>query len=102
MAKTSKAERDRIAAEAKRRSLADDGKTSRKERFALRNEIRTERGLGAEKHKRGGIIAVTKEAVFGACNTTAGGVMPFESAEPNPPTLVSGDTLTQTVTITIN
>jgi hypothetical protein len=49
-----------------------------------------------------GTLTVNKEAVFGAANTTAGGVMPFESAEPNPPTLVSGDTLTQTVTITIN
>lgn len=45
---------------------------------------------------------VNKEAIFGAANTTAGGVMPFESAEPSPPTLVAGDTLTQTVTITIN
>jgi hypothetical protein len=45
---------------------------------------------------------INKEAVFGAVNPTGGGVMPFESAEPNPPTLVSGDSLTQTVTITIN
>lgn len=44
---------------------------------------------------------INKEAQFGAANTTAGGVMPFESAEPNPPTLVSGDTLQNTVTITI-
>jgi hypothetical protein len=49
-----------------------------------------------------GTLTVNKEAVFGAANTTAGGVMPFESAEPSPPTLVSGDTLAQTVTITIN
>lgn len=49
-----------------------------------------------------GTLTVNKEAVFGAANTTAGGVMPFESAEPSPPTLVSGDTLTQVVTITIN
>lgn len=49
-----------------------------------------------------GTRTINKEAVFGAVNTTAGGVMPFESAEPNPPTLVSGDTLTQTVTVTIN
>jgi len=47
-------------------------------------------------------VTINKEAVFGACNTTAGGVMPFESAEPNPPTLVSGDQLTQTVTLTVN
>lgn len=49
-----------------------------------------------------GTLTVNKEAVFGAANTTAGGVMPFESAEPSPPTLVSGDTLTQVVTVTIN
>lgn len=47
-------------------------------------------------------VTINKEAVFGACNTTGGGVMPFESAEPNPPTLVSGDTLTQTITVTIS
>lgn len=49
-----------------------------------------------------GTRTINKEAVFGAVNTTAGGVMPFESAEPNPPTLVSGDTLQQTVTVTVN
>ena len=47
-------------------------------------------------------VTINKEAIFGAVGTTAGGVMPFESAEPSPPTLVSGDTLAQTVTITIN
>lgn len=45
---------------------------------------------------------INKEAQFGACNTTGGGVMPFESAEPSPPTVVSGDTLQNTITITIN
>jgi hypothetical protein len=49
-----------------------------------------------------GTSTINKEAVFGAVNTTGGGVMPFESAEPSPPTLVSGDTLQNTVTITIN
>ena len=49
-----------------------------------------------------GTATINKEAVFGAASPTAGGVMPFESAEPNPPTLVSGDQLTQTVTVTIN
>ena len=44
---------------------------------------------------------VNNEAQFGAATTTAGGVMPFESAEPSPPTLVSGDTLQNTVTITL-
>lgn len=48
-----------------------------------------------------GSLTVNKEAVFGACNTTGGGVMPFESAEPTPPALLSGDTLQQTATITI-
>lgn len=47
-------------------------------------------------------LTVNKEAVFGAATTTGGGVMPFESLEPSPPSLISGDTLTQTVTITIN
>jgi len=49
-----------------------------------------------------GSLTVNKVAVFGAVNTTAGGVMPFESAEPTPPALISGDTLAQTVTVTIN
>ena len=49
-----------------------------------------------------GTQTINKEAVFGAANTTGGGVMPYESAEPSPPTLVSGDTLAQTVTITVN
>jgi hypothetical protein len=49
-----------------------------------------------------GTSTINNEAVFGAVNTTAGGVMPFKSAEPSPPTLVSGDQLTQTVTVTIN
>lgn len=46
-------------------------------------------------------VTINKEAQFGAATTTAGGVMPFESLEPSPPTLVSGDTLTNTVTITV-
>jgi hypothetical protein len=49
----------------------------------------------------GGTTTVNNEAQFGAANTTGGGVMPFESAEPSPPTLVSGDTLQNTITITI-
>lgn len=49
----------------------------------------------------GGSTTVNKEAVFGSAVINKG-VMPFESAEPSPPTLVSGDQLTQTVTITIN
>jgi hypothetical protein len=50
----------------------------------------------------GGSTTINKEAVFGAVNTTGGGVMPFESLEPSPPTLVTSDTLQQTVTVTIN
>ena len=49
-----------------------------------------------------GSLTVNKEAVFGAANPTGGGVMPFESAEPTPPALISGDTLQNTVTVTIN
>lgn len=49
-----------------------------------------------------GTRTINKEAVFGAVNIAAGGVMPFTSAEPSPPTLVSGDSLTQTITVTIN
>jgi hypothetical protein len=49
-----------------------------------------------------GTRTINKEAVFGASIIAAGGVMPFTSAEPSPPTLVSGDSLTQTVTVTIN
>lgn len=48
-----------------------------------------------------GTATINKEAVFGSAVINLG-VMPFESAEPNPPTLVNGDQLTQTVTITIN
>jgi hypothetical protein len=46
-------------------------------------------------------VTINKEAVFGGANVTGGGVMPFESAEPSPPTLVSGDTLQNTITITV-
>jgi hypothetical protein len=49
----------------------------------------------------GGTTTVNKEAQFGAATTTGGGVMPFESLEPSPPTLVSGDTLQNTITTTI-
>jgi hypothetical protein len=49
-----------------------------------------------------GTETIENEAIFGAANTTGGGVMPFESAEPSPPTLVSGDTLQNVCTITIN
>jgi hypothetical protein len=48
-----------------------------------------------------GTETIINEASFAAANTTAGGYMPFESAEPNSPTLVSGDTLTNTATITV-
>lgn len=49
---------------------------------------------------------VNNEGVAGAATLLAtpnwGGPFPFESAEPSPPTLVSGDTLQNTVTVTIN
>jgi hypothetical protein len=48
-----------------------------------------------------GTQTINNEAQFGAATVTAGGVMPFESPEPSPPTLVSGDTLQNTITITI-
>lgn len=51
-------------------------------------------------------FTINSEAVFTALSATAGvgaastsGIMLFESAEPNAPTLVSGDTLAQTVTV---
>jgi hypothetical protein len=48
----------------------------------------------------GGSTTINKEGVFIAANGAAGGdVMAFESAEPSPPTLISGDTLAQTVAI---
>lgn len=48
-----------------------------------------------------GTETINAEAEFGACNITAGGVMPFESLVPSPPTLVSGDTLQITSTISL-
>lgn len=47
-----------IEDEAYRRSLADDGKSSKKERFRLRNELRAQAGLPSEKKKRGGIAGI--------------------------------------------
>ena len=44
-----------ISAEAMRRSLADDGRTSLAERFRIRNQIRAELGLPPERHQRGGV-----------------------------------------------
>jgi hypothetical protein len=52
-----------------------------------------------------GTDTINNEGISGAATilTTPnfGGVFPFESAEPSPPTLVSGDTLQNTVTVTI-
>lgn len=48
-----------------------------------------------------GTRTINKTALFGSA-VVAQGVMPFESAMPSPPTLVSGDQLTETYTITIN
>lgn len=49
----------------------------------------------------GGSTTINKYAGFGSM-VAATGVMPFESLVPSPPTLVSGDQLTLTDTITIN
>jgi hypothetical protein len=49
----------------------------------------------AKTYTATGTKTVNSEANFNAQN---GGAMPFESAEPNAPTLVSGDTLAQTIT----
>jgi hypothetical protein len=43
---------------------------------------------------------INKGAVF-ASAVNGNGAMPFETAEPSPPTLISGDSFTQTVTVTI-
>lgn len=48
-----------------------------------------------------GTSTINTEGVFGSA-VSATGVLPFVAAETSPPTLVSGDTLTQTVTVTIN
>jgi hypothetical protein len=48
-----------------------------------------------------GTATINKSGIFGAANPTAGGVMPFVSAVPSPPTLISGDTLNLTATVTI-
>lgn len=52
-----------------------------------------------------GTSTINNEGVSGAATYSAstpfGGVFPFESAEPSPPTLVSGDTLQNTITVTI-
>lgn len=44
----------------------------------------------------GGSTTINKEGVLNAQN---GGVLAFESAEPSPPTLISGDSLAQTVSV---
>lgn len=50
-----------------------------------------------------GTVTINNEGVSGAATLVSnnGGVFPFESAEPTPPTLVSGDTLQNTITVTI-
>ena len=47
-----------IEKEAKRRSLADDGKSSHAERFAIRAQLRDEAGLGKEQRVRGGLARI--------------------------------------------
>lgn len=51
-------DRKAVAAEAKRRSLADDGKSSKKERFGIRNAIRAEQGYNPEERTRGGVAGL--------------------------------------------
>jgi len=46
----------------------------------------------------GGSNTINKEAIFNAQN---GGIMTFESAEPSPPPLISGDTLSQSVQVSM-
>jgi hypothetical protein len=52
-----------------------------------------------------GTSTINNEGISGAATYNAaspyGGVFPFESAEPSPPTCVSGDTLQNTCTVTI-
>jgi hypothetical protein len=69
-----------IEIEAANRAKAD-GKTSHKERFQIRNELRAAQGLGAEKKKRGGLAGtwdrnkhVIKPVVAGAAGLLTGGV----------------------------
>lgn len=49
-----------------------------------------------------GTATINTQALFSGATSTSGGVMPFKAAVTSPPTLVSGDTLTVTATITIN
>jgi hypothetical protein len=44
-----------------------------------------------------GTVTINKEGLFNAASV---GTLGFESAEPSPPTLVSGDTLAETITVT--
>lgn len=46
-----------------------------------------------------GTETINNEGVFTAAGPPTQGTMVFEAAEPNPPTLVSGDTLAQTVSV---
>lgn len=48
-----------------------------------------------------GSLTINKYAVC-ASAVASTGPMPFESAEPSPPVMISGDTCTETITITIN
>ena len=52
-----------------------------------------------------GTSTINNKGISGAATILGtpnfGGVFPFESAEPTPPTLISGDTLQNTVTVTV-
>ncbi len=62
------------------------------------HSARVNRYSTAKTYTYPGTGKVHSAAVFVAQN---GGLMPFEAAEPSPPTGVSGDTLAQTHTVTI-
>lgn len=49
-----------------------------------------------------GTSTINNQALFSGATSTSGGAMPFKAAVTSPPTLISGDTLTITATITIN
>lgn len=74
-----------IEKEAKARSLADDGKTSHAERFAIRAQLRDEAGLGKEQRVRGGLARVydnEKRWLMPALSLAAGLVPGLNAAVP--------------------
>jgi hypothetical protein len=98
-------------------ALSSDGTAPTAADTTLTSELTTNgfaRGVGTYAHTAAattytlqrlftaaGTATINTMGVFGSA-TSATGVMPFKAAVPSPPTLVSGDTLTVTVTVTIN